>query len=231
MSHTIRHPFHVIVIVLLLVAGAAHSADNFPLRGREELSRHLPKAMVLEWKAALINADAAKDIAAIISTGEIPSDSYLPTQALIVLYGGPRGSFRLVAQTRHWVPHERVWHGIDIRRTSVFLKYGCNASCGNSISSGHHQFKETNGRLILIGEESVNYTNPTENGDSYGSSVNYLTRQVRHWRRSGKTGREIKLRFSEPQLSPLDSFDPAATDRLPKDARGYLDEMFRFVQY
>src|SRR5688572_4210323 len=106
MNHEVRCSSSIVVAVLLFMAGAAHSADHFPDRALEELRRHLPKATVLEWKSGSINADAAKDIGVIISTGETPTESHLPTEALIVLYGGPKGSFRLVAQTTPWIPHE-----------------------------------------------------------------------------------------------------------------------------
>ena len=75
-----------VVALLLFIAGAAQSSENFPERAREQLRKQLPAASVLEWKIGSINADALKDIAVIVSTGETPTDSYLPTQALVVLY-------------------------------------------------------------------------------------------------------------------------------------------------
>ena len=61
--------------------------------------------------------------------------------------------------------------------------------------------------------------------------MNYVTRQVRHWRKAGKVQKDIKLRFPESRLTRLESFDREATDRLPKAARGYIDEKFTLVQY
>ena len=220
---------HVLAAVFLFLPAVGHSGEPLPAPARAGLVEHFPNAIAVEWKSGFLNADAEDDVVAIVSTGEAPTDGP-PGEALVVLYGSPKGTFSLLARSLPWISHERNWYDLRIRRRSIFLRYGCNALCGKSITAGHFQFKDVNGTLFLIGEMRTSYTTPTVNNDGDGESVDYLARRAIFWRVLGKERREVRIDFRKSKLLSLEAFDPSNDDHRPREIRGYLDERFKYVR-
>jgi hypothetical protein len=204
--------------------------ERLPAAVEKMLREVYPGSSSFKWEAGLINADAVDDVAVLVT---IPNNAASePRLALAVFYGDGGGGYRLVDGSRQWNSKGRIDYNLAIGKASVFLNYECAALCGNEAANGGFQFKDHDGRLLLIGEEEQFFTNPTQNGDSTGHSINYLTRKAVFWRTIGKKRREFKTQF--PQFAPiaLGAFDTwESNDSRPKEARGYVDEEFKFVSY
>jgi len=196
---------------------------------RAAVLQHFPDAIAVEWISGFLNADEESDVVAIVSTNEASTDG-LRAEVLVVLYGSPSGTFSLVARSLPWIPHERNQKDLRIGKRSTFLRYGCNALCGKSITEGYFQFKDVNGTFSLISERRRTYTNPTVNDDGYGESVNYLGQRAILWRVSGKERREVRIDLKKSRLLSLEAFDPSNDDHRPREIRRHLDERFKHVR-
>lgn len=189
-----------------------------------------PGAARFEWETGLINSDEVNDLAVIVYVDR-PATQGL--EALAVFYGNPDGSYRLSASSLLWPARDRIEWILSIERKSVFMSIECKALCGNAADSGNFQFKEYKGALSLVGERLTTLENPTQAEDRLnGYSINYLVGQAEFWRRIGKRHKRVTTRFKDfppPALSKFDLW--TGKDPRPKEARGYLDEHFRYVSF
>lgn len=229
MLRQLAHLPHALAAVFLLLPTAGHSGEPLPEPVRAAVLQHFPDAIAVEWISGFLNADEESDVVAIVSTNEASTDG-LRAEVLVVLYGSPSGTFSLVARSLPWIPHERNQKDLRIGKRSTFLRYGCNALCGKSITEGYFQFKDVNGTFSLISERRRTYTNPTVNDDGYGESVNYLGQRAILWRVSGKERRDVRIDLKKSRLLSLEAFDPSNDDHRPREIRRHLDERFKHVR-
>ena len=229
MLRQLAHLPHALAAVFLLLPTAGHSGEPLPEPVRAAVLQHFPDAIAVEWISGFLNADEESDVVAMVSTNEASTDG-LRAEVLVVLYGSPSGTFSLVARSLPWIPHERNQKDLRIGKRSTFLRYGCNALCGKSITEGYFQFKDVNGTFSLISERRRTYTNPTVNDDGYGESVNYLGQRAILWSVSGKERREVRIDLKKSRLLSLEAFDPSNDDHRPREIRRHLDERFKHVR-
>lgn len=219
-----------LLAVLVLFSGGAFAKEPLPAQVVKALQGIYPGAVRFEWEAGLINSDEMNDLAVMVYVNR-PATQGL--EALAVFYGNPDGSYRLSASSLLWPARDRIEWILSIERKSVFMNIECKALCGNAAESGNFQFKEYKGEISLVGESLTTLENPTQAEDRlHGYSINYLVGQAEFWRRVGKRHKRVTTRFkdfSPPALSKFDLW--TGKDPRPKEARGYLDEHFRYVSF
>jgi hypothetical protein len=200
-----------------------YAIESLPVSVKLKLQELYPGANGFDWKTGLIDSDEIDDLAVLVT---VPGTVSRGREALAVFFGEPNRGFRLVAKSLLWSERDRVSSFLTIEKRSVLLNFECSAQCGPESSNGNYQFRESNGKLSLIGESISTYT---ATDGSYGNSINYLTRKAIFWRKNGKKYKEFETHF--PNFSPiyLESFDRwDGNDPRPKETKGYVDDMFNF---
>ena len=208
---------------------SAYAKDPLPSAVIKKLKQVYPGASEFEWETGLINSDEITDIVVLVS---VPAPGRHSSEALAVFYGDQNAGYQLEAASLLWSKSDRISWNLSIEKSSVFLNFECGTLCGNEASNGNYQFKDTKGKLVLIGEGIVTYSPPNGNDDSLGYSINYLTRNAIFWRKIGNKHKEVNTRF--PGFSPigLSQFNRwESNDPRPKEARGYIDEKLKYVSH
>lgn len=188
-----------------------------------------PQASVVDLSIGLI--EGKTHLAAVVF------DKSQSTIALAVFAEDEGGLYRLRTKSK-WMDNHPRWYSTtsEIKRGSVFFSLSGNGGCCSDYSN-QYQFKPHDGQFLLVGTESTttgieSKEDETEQAiDSqmisyrYGTSVNYLTGEILHWRvqapsavdepfkddilrvKTGKKRVEKRLRFPFTKMVRLEDFD------------------------
>lgn len=179
--------------------------------------------------------------------------------ALVVFELGQTGGYKLRAKSGgSGLDHSR-WYdkSVKIKNNSVYFSLRGNGGCCSDYFQ-KFQFKLRDGKFSLVGTESTSTGVESKNDNSgiaiegklisysYGSSTNYLTGIVSHWRiqapstpeafkddistiKVGKKRVENRFNFIPTKIILLEDFDILTYgDKQPKHLGGYFDQNFKY---
>lgn len=203
------------------------------------------------------------------SVGDIEGEKYLATiiydesehsKALVVFELDQAGDYKLRSRSGWW-DHPRWYEtSVKIKNNSVYFSLRGNGGCCSDYFQ-KFQFKLRGGKFSLVGTESSSNGVESKNDDngiaiegklisySYGSSTNYLTGIVSHWRiqapssseaafkddistiKVGKQRVENRFNFIPTKIVLLEGFDIwTYSDGQPKHLGGYFDQSFKYYE-
>lgn len=199
--------------------------------------------------------EGKKHLAAIISE----ADESSPSIALVVFELDQASDYKLRSRSE-WMPHHERWHSLSviIKNNSVYFSLRTSGGCCSD-SFHQYQFKPQGGVFTLVGTESSETGTESKKDNNgiaidgkfisyrYGTSINYLTGVVSHWRiqapsssshpfkddfhtiKVGKKRIEKRFNLAPLKKTLLDDFSVwADSDDQVKHLSGYFDENFEF---
>jgi hypothetical protein len=123
--------------------------------------------------------------------------------------------------------HERIEQTLEIKKDALFLFREGGGSYA-ARGSERFQFKMRANDMMLIGVESTEFAVGDEPND-YNKSINLITGDVVQWRKNAKKRKEIKAKFTPPELIKLENFNYEKFTE-PKGSEGYIDENFNLIK-
>ncbi len=219
----------IFIAIALLLSGLACSAEKIPREVLDVLQHQFPSSKLDQELIVLgdLNKDGLTDFATLL--GDPSGEEELK---IVAFFGKSGGGYQIVSLSPDIEHGGRASVWIEIKKQSLFLhRSGSGGCCSDWVEV--FQFKIRDNDLVLIGEEHSVFARGdelSEYGD-YGKSVNFLTNEVRHWRKSGKKRKDIVKKFAPFGLTKLRSFNYRVHEsRLLKEVPGYIDASFTFKQ-
>ena len=248
--------FASLIAILVLL-----SADCLAGREANAIVQAFPKTIILDSSVGTIGGN--RYLAAIIL------DESQSAIALVVFRPDHVSNYKFHSRSGWWDRHQRQHsESVKVRNNSVYFSYAGNGGCCSDYF-WQYQFKLRDGKFSLVGLQSSNTGfEPKEdsNGIStegrtvsyrYGSSINYLTGVITHWRiqapssseshdavfkddifkiKLGKTRVEKRFNFVPTKIYLLDGFDIGSTaegSEFSKELErlpglGYFDQRFKY---
>lgn len=189
-------------------------------------------------------------------------DEKAQSTALVVFELDKKGGYKLLAKSGGSGLDPLRWYNrsVKIKNNSVYFSVAGNGGCCSDFFE-KYQLKLQNGKFSLVGIESSTIGFEPRNDRngiaiqgrfvsySYGSSINYLTGVVSHWRiqapsssenpfkddismiRKGKKRIENRFNFVPTKMVLLDGFDVwADSDGESKHLAGFFDQNFKYQE-
>jgi hypothetical protein len=161
------------------------------------------------------------DDAAMIFTVRVPSQMWLDDK-LVVLRGSKSGAWTVLSASAAFCG-ARYGYEKEIKRGSLYVQSLHSLDARRmSTSTMRLRFNPRLRDLEVIGNEEWGFDN--ESGDTYQSSINYLTGAAVQYRIKGKRRKQIKERLPRAPLARLNGFN-CAEHPLPR-GKLYLNEDF-----
>lgn len=190
--------------------------------------------------------------------GAVVFDESQSAIALALFIKDGDGAFNLLTKSK-WLDRHSRWYGesFKIKHGSVYFSLSGNGGCCSDYSS-QYQFNPQDGQFLLVGTESTSTgveSKEDKKGHAidgrgisyrYGTSVNYLTGEVLHWRvqapstaepfkddilriQTGRKRVEKHFRFAPARMVRLEDFDIwAESDKPEQHTAGYFDQHFKY---
>ena len=147
-----------------------------------------------------LNGDGVADLALVVAASEDATTATPRPRTLAVATGRPGGGYVLAAKNHALIPPEAgndaddpingiASGGVKIRNGALVVSLGRFSSMGSwEMGTSSFTFRYRNGRLMLTGYDDLSVNRGS--GAISETSVNYLTRRVRHKQGTTETDRE-----------------------------------------